>query len=846
MWPSLLSLLSLGFCVSLRIWAAVGEYDKPSLSAWPSTVVPLGQTVTLQCHSCSPFALFRLFKTDGTSLPELQGHHVKTFTLGPVTREHAGSYTCSGAYQSRHSDPLQIVVTGVFTKPAISAHPGPLVREERNVTLRCHSQLLFDKYILHQENSTGHFQRRGETLPGGHAAADFFIGPMTSGSAGTYRCYGSLSRSPYEWSAPSDPVDIVITGLSKKPSLTARGGPVVRSGENVTLLCSSESAFDQFHLLRDGENLGRPLAGGRGPRGALQAAFPLGPGTPAHSGAHRCYGSLTRSPYLWSDPSDPLLLCVTGSTKSTCPSTMDPHTTEEGKLPQGQSSQLHLLLRLSVAFIYTSIFLAVLVCHWLTKKSRAMWPTLLSLLSLGFWVSLRIWAAVGEYDKPSLSAWPSTVVPLGQTVTLPCHSRSPFAIFRLFKRDGTSLPELQGHHFNTFTLGPVAREHAGSYTCSGGYQSPHSDALQIVVTGVFTKPAISAHPGPLVQAGGNVTLRCHSPLLLDKFMLHKKGSNGHFQRRGETLLGGHAPAHFSIGPMTLARAGSYRCYSSLSRSPYEWLAPSGAVDIVITGRFKKPSLSAQGGPVVRSGENMTLICSSERDFDQFHLLREGKNFGRLLARGRGPRGALQAVFPLGPGTPAHSGAYRCFGSFTHSPYTWSDPSDPLLLCVTGSTTSTCPSPMDPHTTEEAGLPQERSSVLYIILVLAIAFTSTIILLAALVCHWCSTPNHLAIMDGEPQEDEAVSGDVSPPSPNPCHSISPSNAQCHSLRRSRLSPSFTSPSSQDSPAEDVIYAHLNLGTISERLNTHTPLRPMHPFPEPSIYEEFNVKKDHAEL
>jgi len=30
------------------------------------------------------------------------------------------------------------------------------------------------------------------------------------------------------------------------------GGTVVRSWENVTLACSFESAFDQFHLLREG------------------------------------------------------------------------------------------------------------------------------------------------------------------------------------------------------------------------------------------------------------------------------------------------------------------------------------------------------------------------------------------------------------------------------------------------------------------------------------------------------------------------------------------------------------------------------------------------------------------
>ncbi|KAM9757313.1 killer cell immunoglobulin-like receptor 2DS2 isoform 3-T3 [Dama dama] len=229
---------------------------------------------------------------------------------------------------------------GLFTKPAISAHPGPLMKVGGNVTIHCQSQLSFDKFILHQENSTGHFQRHGERFTGGHAAADFFIGPMTSGSAGTYRCYGSLSRSPYEWSAPSDPVDIVITGLSKKPSLSAqRRGAVVRSGENVALLCSSERTFDQFHLLREGENLRRLLAGGRGPCGALQAAFPLGPGTPAHSGVYRCYGSFTRSPYVWSDPSDPVLLSVTGSTKSTCPSTMDPHTTEDVAIMEGEPKE---------------------------------------------------------------------------------------------------------------------------------------------------------------------------------------------------------------------------------------------------------------------------------------------------------------------------------------------------------------------------------------------------------------------------------------------------------------------------------------------------------------------------
>ena len=115
----------------------------------------------------------------------------------------------------RWGDSLKLIsslLLGVFPKPSISAHPSPLMRAGENVTLRCHSLLGFDKFILHQENSTGTFQRRGQMLTAGQAPADFSIGPMTLVSAGTYRCYGSFSHSPYVWSAPSNPVDIIITG----------------------------------------------------------------------------------------------------------------------------------------------------------------------------------------------------------------------------------------------------------------------------------------------------------------------------------------------------------------------------------------------------------------------------------------------------------------------------------------------------------------------------------------------------------------------------------------------------------------------------------------------------------
>ena len=104
---------------------------------------------------------------------------------------------------------------------------------------------------------------------------------------------------------------------------------------------------------------------------------------------------------------------------------------------------------------------------------------------------------------------------------------------------------------------------------------------------------------------------------------------------------------------------------------------------------------------------------------------------------------------------------------------------------------------------------------------------------------------VAITEREPKEDRIVNNEVVPPSPNFCHSPSPSNGQCSSLQRSHLIPSFISPSSQDTTAEDVIFIHLNHRTLSERLFTPTPLSPLHLLTETNIHEEFDVNQDHAD-
>uniref|UniRef100_A0A8D2FJ69 Immunoglobulin-like beta-sandwich domain-containing protein n=1 Tax=Theropithecus gelada TaxID=9565 RepID=A0A8D2FJ69_THEGE len=131
----------------------------------------------------------------------------------------------------------QILFLGVHRKPSLLALPGPLVKSGETVTLQCWSDIKFEHFLLHRVGKLEEPLRLIGELHDGGSKANVSISPVTPALAGTYQCYGSFTHSPYEWSAPSDPLDIVITGLYRKPSLSAQPGPTVRAGENVTLSC---------------------------------------------------------------------------------------------------------------------------------------------------------------------------------------------------------------------------------------------------------------------------------------------------------------------------------------------------------------------------------------------------------------------------------------------------------------------------------------------------------------------------------------------------------------------------------------------------------------------------------
>nr|KAF6269515.1 hypothetical protein mMyoMyo1_007714 [Myotis myotis] len=316
------ALLCLGLSVGLRIPVQAGTLPKPIIWAEPGPVILRGSPMTICCQGTRKAKEYLIYK-EGSPAPwkrekPLEPGDKAKFSIPHMTERDAGIYHCyylSPTGWSERSDFLEVVVTGSYSKPSLSALPSPVVTSGGNMTLQCGSWQGFDRFILTKEGDHRlSWTLDSEPQPSGQFQALFPVGPVTPSHRWTFRCYGCYRNSSQVCSHPSDALELLVSGMYRKPSLSAQPGPSVAWGATVTLQCGSEIWFDTFHLHREG-SLDPPqhfhLQDTSAPS---QANFTLNSVTSGHQGTYRCYGSHSTSPYLLSQPSDPLELLVSDYT----------------------------------------------------------------------------------------------------------------------------------------------------------------------------------------------------------------------------------------------------------------------------------------------------------------------------------------------------------------------------------------------------------------------------------------------------------------------------------------------------------------------------------------------------